>query len=523
MSNIVKYNIAFVSGLVLLILLLSNCSESITDEPLENQPPNTFLFIQADESAQLNQQKSRLQVHWWGDDPDGLIEGFYFKWEGLYDNWSFTKKNDSVFALPIGTVDTTFRFIVFAADGSGNGKYDNNITQNGIDFGAEPFIDMNGDNVYNEGETYYDIGLIDPTPAIQEFPIKNTAPVIEWSEASELPSESLPVITIGWGVDDLDGVESIVNINLALNDTTEFVTFERSVGLVTLRIDDIDASEPVFEILINGSENDIHTETLSDLKLDDFNRLYIQAVDISGAKSPFVPLPDTSASWFVRRPSGHLLVVDDYANGDDAGEFYANSFSSLDNGSVNGKFNVLDVESTELPYPNITFPETLKLFDYIFWYSDSDPSLDLLTLVTQNYVESGGKIAFSLTFRDSSSAFEYDIATLKSFLPIEDFEQDKALNFLFPGATLLAAEQAEGYDNLRTSSTIAFVHTFVPSNVTIPIYNMSSNQITGTIAMINSQKNLFFIGLPLHQCNGTEGTVNSLLKKVFIDEFGLSL
>ncbi len=36
----------------------------------------------------------------------------------------FTSKNDSIFALPIGTVDTSFTFLVSAVDNAGNGKYD---------------------------------------------------------------------------------------------------------------------------------------------------------------------------------------------------------------------------------------------------------------------------------------------------------------------------------------------------------------------------------------------------------------
>ncbi len=507
---------------LLLLIAVSSCSESITDKPVDNKAPNTFLFIDADENTELNQQKSRLKVHWWGDDPDGLVLGYFFKWEGLDNEWSFTTKNDSIFSLPIGTVDTSFTFIIHAVDSEGNGKYDNNISQNGITIGAEPFIDENDDGVYNDNEIYFDIGLIDPQGASQNFPIKNSAPTIEWNEASILPTESFPVITVGWGVDDLDGIESIVQINLALNDTTTFVELERSVGLVTLRTPDISAANPSFQILVNGSEGGLLPEELSNLKLDDFNRLYVQAVDISGASSAFIPLPDTAGSWFVKKPKGNLLVVDDFGNGENAAEFYTQSFNSIDGGSLIDKFDVLDVEGTNLPFPNITFLETLKLFDYIYWYSDSDPSLDLLTVSTQNYVSSGGKIAFSLTFRDSSSTFDYEFATLQNFLPVESFEQEEAINFLFPGANILATNQVQTYPNLSTESTIGFVHTFIPSNVATPVYNLSSSQVNGNIAVMNGAKSLFFIGLPLHQCNATEGSVNNLLRKVFFEEFGLT-
>ncbi len=39
----------------------------------------------------ISQQKSKLQVHWWGDDKDGLVIGYLFKWEGIDENWTFYK------------------------------------------------------------------------------------------------------------------------------------------------------------------------------------------------------------------------------------------------------------------------------------------------------------------------------------------------------------------------------------------------------------------------------------------------
>ncbi len=221
-------------------VLVFSCSENITDNKIENIAPETHLFLQPDSG--ISQQQSKLSVNWWGDDPDGLINGYYFKWEGLDDSWTFTVKNDSTFFLPIGSADTNYAFTVMAADNGGNNVYDENIERNGINLGGEPFIDENGDGIYNEGETFIDIGLVDPTPALQNFPIKNTAPTIEWNQLSSLPQRSLPVISVGWAADDLDGPESVSKIRLALNDTTEAVTFDNSVNFVTLRIDDINSA-----------------------------------------------------------------------------------------------------------------------------------------------------------------------------------------------------------------------------------------------------------------------------------------
>jgi len=127
------------SFIIFLSIGIITCTEEGVNNPIGNQPPDTGLFLYPDST--IRQQPSRLNVHWWGDDPDGLISGFYFMWEGIDTVWSFTTSNDSIFALPIGSSDTSFLFLVAAVDASGNGVYDETVVQNGIDFGTEPFSD----------------------------------------------------------------------------------------------------------------------------------------------------------------------------------------------------------------------------------------------------------------------------------------------------------------------------------------------------------------------------------------------
>ena len=506
-----------------LAVLSITCTEKIVDNLIANVPPDTFIFLYPDEDGTISQQKSRLTVHWWGDDPDGLVLGYFFKWDGLDSSWTFTTKNDSTFSLPIGTVDTNYTFLAAAADNQGNGQYDQQVIWNNLNIGPEPFIDKNGDGVYNEGELYYDIGLIDPSPASQKYPIKNSAPLIEWSKASTIPLSSFPVITIEWDASDLDGDESIVKINLALNDTTDYISLEGFIRLVTLRISSQSGSSPEMDILINGSDQKIYSEKLRNLKLDDYNRIFIQAEDISGAKSLFLPLPDTSRNWFVKNPKGELLIVDDYEAGSGPETFYNNLFDNFNNGAIIGKYDILNLETASLPFPNVTYLETLKLFKFVYWYSKSAPSLDLTSLVTQKYIESGGKIAFSITFQDSSGNFNFELPLLQNFLPLDGLGQSKALPFLFAGGNILQSQTSSGYPDLKTASTIAFVRTFIPSPLSAAeIYDLSSSQINGNIALIDNSKSLFFIGLPLHQCDAVEGSVKQLIEKVFIEDFGFS-
>jgi hypothetical protein len=507
--------------LQLLSLLITSCKDDPVSNPVGNKPPKTGLFLYPDSS--IVQQPSRLRVHWWGDDPDGTVIGFYIQWEGIDSNWGFTTSNDSIFSLPIGSSDTLYTFKVAAVDAEGNGIYDNEIIRNGISFGPEPFIDANKNGIYDAGEFYFDIGMIDPEPASLVFPIKNSAPVVEWTSLAFVPDTTFPVMTFQWDADDLDGVESISAINIALNDTNNFVSLPGSIRLITIRIKDLNAPVPEMEILLNGSDRNIYPQLLPGLQLDADNKFYVQAVDLSGAASNRISLPEDGDIWYIKKPKGKVLIFDNFSGVSsdlEAMLFYRNIFSTIGGGSLSNKFDEYDLANQALPFENVTLYEMMRLFKYVYWYSGSNPRLSLLNIVTHKYLEHGGKIAFSMTFQDSSSSFFFDLSTLQGFLPIDNVSN--RIPFLLAGADVLPSFPQINYPPLKTTVTISFVRTFVPNPiVATEVYNISSSQISGNIGLIANDKSLFFIGLPLHQSNGGNQNVDDLLEKVFFEEFGL--
>ncbi len=342
---------------IFIAVLVVSCTDDPVSNPAGNQPPNTGLFLYPDST--ILPQQSRLTIHWWGDDPDGTVIGYYFSWDNI--NWTFTASNDSLFALQIGVSDTIYTFRVSAVDDEGNKIYDSNIKRNGIDFGPEPFIDENDNGQYDQGEFFYDIGLVDPTPARFDFPLRNTAPTISWNELSFLPDTSFPVMTFSWNVDDIDGVESIVAIEIALNDTTNqsnIISIDGSVRTVTLRTNDFSGTTAAMEILIESQEGNIFPELLPGLIFDANNSFYARAVDISGAASPFISLPDSGQTWYVKKPVGNLLIIDDYRTVDNASTFYYAMFDSL---GLTGHYNVYDIHNETPPFLNVTFLETIKI------------------------------------------------------------------------------------------------------------------------------------------------------------------
>lgn len=504
------------SALLLIILItagINSCYDNPADNPVANKPPETGLSLIPDSS--ISPQPTRLEVSWWGDDPDGNVVGFYFTWDGV--NWSFTTSNDSLFSLQIGAADTTYLFQVAAVDNSGNGVYDSDINQNGIDFGPEPFIDRNGNGHYDKGETYYDIGLIDPTPAELNFPLRNTAPTISWNSLSTVPDTSFPVMSFGWNAADLDGDNTILEVNIALNDTTDptkIVSLNGGIRNITIRTSDFQSTDPGMDILIEGLETNIFPEKLYGLKFNDNNRFFVQVVDISGAASSFISLPDTGDTWYVKKPKGQLLLVDNYALPDGSTQFYDAMMDSL---GLADSYNVLDLLNNPLPYRNVTFQQTLKLFRYVLWYADNNPSLDLMAATTQKFLDTGGKIAYSMQFLQN-----IDLAVVGSFLPINT-DTLYAVNSILTGTVVSADSTDPSYPTIETTSSLFRIKSFSPSPLgALPIYYFPNNEVSGYVGFFNSDKSLFFLGLPFNKCNGGSANVKELLHKILIEDFGVT-
>ncbi len=494
-----------------LLVLFNSCYEKLVSNPVGNQPPNTYLFLFPDST--ISSQPSRLKVFWSGDDPDGFVIGFYFSWDSV--SWTFTEKNDSLFALQIGVVDTNYVFLASAVDNSGDGLYNSQVVQNGVNYGPEPFTDLNGNGQYDPGEPFIDIGLIDPSPARLFFPIKNTAPVVVWNALSFLPDTSFSAMTFGWEASDLDGDETIQAIHIALNDTSNFISLDGSVRRITIRTKDFSSSAPLMDVLIDGNPGNIVSVKLPGLKFNDNNIFYVQAVDVSGAKSPFLSLPGTDATWYVKKPKGKLVIIDNYSIADDANDFYAAMMDSL---GLNDKYDFYDIQTETPPYLSITFLETIKLFNYALWYTDPNPALDLASATVSKYLDAGGKIFFSMQFPAS-----VDLTVVQGFLPIlADSSSTRAS--ILAGVKVVSDTTDSSYPNLETSISIFRPRSFYLGSIGVtPIYYFPNNELKGFIGFANSEKSIFYLGLPLNKVNAGNYNVKALLSKVLFQDFGLTL
>ena len=524
------------------------CKDNIVGNLLPNQPPTTKLFLNPDTA--VSKQTSVIHLHWSGDDPDGKVLGFYFNWGD--SKWVFTSKNDSIFSLPIGVSDTSFSFKVVAVDNSGNGRYDTAVSQNGINYGPEPFTDLNGNNKwdnyvdvtlsdgthYQGAESFIDIGLIDSKPATLKLPVKNTAPTIAWDQYSSHPDTSFAAMSFKWAGKDLDGDETIQNYELSLNDTTNYVSISGTISSITITTRETTDNTPMY-ILINGDATKIaknlttgDTIKLPGIKFNANNNFYVRAVDISGAKSAWLSSSTQSNSrsfWYVKKQKGKLLIVGDYLSSDalTTASYY---HSLMDSVGLSGKYDLYDIRTQLLPKllsysdPYSAFQETIKLFDCIIWYTSNDPSLNLASACTKKYIVSGGKVFFSMVFPT-----DVDLSQVQGFLPISPDSSYTQTSLL--GGRAISDTSGVGYPALKTTAAIARARSFKLSDTSgiipevRPIYYISDNadpkysrnQLPGYIGFENKQQTIFFIGIPLNKATFIKNSVPALLKQVFKD------
>lgn len=514
------------TSIFIISVVFVSCSESFVGNKIENLPPETKLFLFPDSTFGISKQKSKLQVHWWGDDPDGFVIGFYIKWED--EPWGFTTKTDSVFTLAITGSDTSYTFYVAAVDNSGNGRYDNQVIRNGVNFGAEPFTDLNGNGVYDSGEPFVDIGNVDPTPATFKFPIKNSPPEVSFQKNSEVPETTFTAASFAWNISDVDGDETVDKIYIALNDTSSFVELPGYVRFITITANPPFSSDVTNAIIYIGSSlNQSYSVQLPNLRLNNFNTFYIKAKDIAGAYSKTITMPDTTRKWFVKKPKGEILIIDDYTIADNAESFYLSMFDSI---GLGHKVDYLDIKygktSTTpgifLPkFINPTFTATLRLFKSVFWFTDNDPTLEVAQLTLRSYTESGGKVLLSMIFPQT-----FDTRSLGDFLPIDSVSQvpisfipvNTPINLTTDGLLL-------DYPRLQRDASpapVARIRTFYPNTAaakSLYTLGLSGNPIIG---FKDNESRRIFIGLPLHRLNGGPSNVKAFFQKVFISEFGVT-
>ncbi len=285
--------------------LVLSCSEEKTSAPVVNLPPETHLFLEFPPDSLPSATPSRQVLHWWGDDPDGEVVGYWYAWD--YEaEWTWTTLECDTFYVPIQSDTASFTFSVKAVDNAG----------------AE-----------------------DPEPASLTLPIYNTPPSVSFRYGSNPiavdTAWTFTTRTFSWDATDVDGDETILEHMYRL-DENPWVSLPGESTAVTLR--DITPGEhrfSMFSIDIAGAASGT-----------------IQFPDTT------VDSPD---AWIVKQPVGAVLLIDDYEleSGQGVFQFYCSVLDTL----VGSYSTLRVDPPYGLPASQIDVTETFGFFDVLVWYS----------------------------------------------------------------------------------------------------------------------------------------------------------
>lgn len=288
---------------------LSGCAK-VDGTMAPNRPPETTLWVTGEVDTVAHTQ----HFYWDGQDPDGQVVGFEFKWvyeSGAepvgYDStvWTFTTDHDSIFAV---------------------------WTPNGLDF---PTLLVRAVD---------DKGARDETPARQQYRLSNLPPTITLT--STPPPTTLPAAYVAWSIYDPDGIVANAHCRVWLDGRADHDTIVAGTG-VTL---------PGYFFQEVTGEIQARRRTV-----------YVSAIDDGGAASP----PD-SFSWNVVPPAGTTLLVDEMPGSTYYDTFYR---TELDTRLGSGHYSVIDL-STGTYFPTAdAIRETFLLFDDVFWCAENNPNL----------------------------------------------------------------------------------------------------------------------------------------------------
>lgn len=454
-------------------LFLTFAPDEIDTVLSDTTADTTFIFVRhiADTTT------SNQIMYWWGEDSDGEVVAYHYRWN-FEDDWTRSTAESDTFFLPLQVAYDEFLFQVRAED--------------------------------NEG-------ALDPTPAMLRIPVANSKPTIEFSNNSNptagnnpnVTHVTFPTRTFSWSVSDIDGLETIHEIRYRLDTTNAWIY----------------------------RPGDVSSVTLTDIP-EGYHTFYVQAIDTAGAYSNLLHFPDSSDAaspngWRVVQPVGNILLIDDYKLDDGSThEFYTNILDSLE-GTDNYSVMELGYDEKALP-PAIT--DQVAMFSYfetVIWYHYSEaPSIPNADGALRTYLESGGNVFISSIFIDTDYTFT-SIDSNWVVNPSGRMITGLDINMVDLDVTDSTAIIPEL--SLKTSALIARrVSAYYPALLTDgevsrdlfilqePRNGNDSWSGTPPVAQLfqpspGSGQSIFF-SLPLHQCDGNENIIpvmEHLLSEVF--------
>lgn len=499
--------------LLALVVSFAACRKTdFTGELKGNQAPRTFTVVDTIFRSGDDRLTTTVAIQWWGDDPDGYIVAYEFTFDELITpatNWIYTTRLDSVFllAVPAGSDTFDFSFNVRAVDNS---------------------------------------GLRDPNPARVKYPVKNSPPVVTFVYAPNggnplaggNPVVSFPAVRYSWVGNDPDGLNTLAGYELFLNDTTATPYLLSDVfDAIILKATDLSGTVSNAQVFAGTNTNPLSAQ-LSGMLLNDTNRLYIRAVDQSGAKSPF----EASNPIYIKKPNSRFLLVNAYGNdpnpdqnADAIDAFYEAQFAGLNITSYD-KVQIFRRENnrfTRLSPDNRTQSMVFEFFDHIVWAGpDFDYSIVFTRNTMGNFLSNGGNLLLSTTAGDASPVVSnfFELSPIDSLLPVPEGTS----NLLTDTSTLQPL--LAGYPTLRhkgfaslvrplrfvTGTTVLYRANILSrnnSNFQITLYQ-GHRDIMGMRTNATNGSKFVMSTLEIHRLNNN-GNIDQMLQRILNTEFGL--
>jgi hypothetical protein len=570
-----------------LFLLLCNflsCREHLVDAPLANQTPKTALWLYP--QSEIRAGVSKEQLHWWGEDPDGVVRGYLFGFRIVplpvtspsspdTMRYVWTVATDTTILFPLDTAFRRFAVTVRAVDNTFGGLPEHSPVR----IWPFPYWDVNDNGVFDSGDMRLD-GLsaaMDPAGSTLTFPVLNSPPSVSFvpnpadpTVPQKQPDTTFTAATFSWTASDPDGNNTLRSYRIALNDTSNpanWLTLSLRDTIVTLVVprsrSDAAASGPGAQVQADVYGGSFLSRRLigqiPGLRLDAGNVLFVQVKDVAGAYSPAITMPSGTDRWFVRRPRGRLLIVNDYINsdGDLALSTYVNNLANIPGGqftqvdmlNIGAGLSAADKNNGKAgpftpPFVDPALIQTFLLYDYIFWYTDQYPSLATAQLSLFTYMQNGGKVLFSTTFQsglDPRAAF-------KDFAPIDSINSSPLpstthpspgdtripVNYrVYPDSTNAGAIYPQLAFILNGGSPVHFVfmrpiykrsdarylYHLQPDTANVPPRYIGMPNI----AAVDGRRTIVFVGLPLHLLDnkiyGNPDGLQAFFNRVFTQEF----
>jgi len=466
----------------LIPFFMNSCKE---DQPVDPVPPDTFLSIEKIDLQGDNRLNSSVRLSWYGTDIDGYIIRYEYSTDE--ENWFPTTTRDSVFKFPIeaGKDSTDISFFIRSVD--------------------------------NDEQT-------DPSPAFLNIPLKNSPPTVEFEQETFPGDTSFGVITFRWSYDDPDGIQTVTNAYLKVNEGSWY-ELDRSQVLVSLRSKQPKSTSVVDAEVFYGTDLKAESTAIQGWNNKGENTFYLKVVDLAGSESGI----DTSTIVFNKNQTSDLLLINGQPG--NVNEIYRKLISKV---YVDG-YDAIDFASkageNQPVFWNPTFSLLTEMYDKLLFNTDqslfanrltgqSANLLEFAAPVMQNYTDQGGK-----SFVTTSFPAGFDPVDIRGAFPVDSLSRTSGQAVIEPDSTAYPLDSE--YPVLQPQNLVLGVDPFVPTIDSKPFYKAQlrkfgawkGNDVIGATREEAGKTKQVFFSVELYRLNKDPQALEKLFDRVLNTDF----